>query len=383
MQEQKSLHLECICPQIGRWNEINIYPTEDGLSIFFKDINERKETEEELHKLSLIAKETTNPVWLMDRERKITWINEAFTRAFGYTPDEAIGRKTKDLLRGPESDMEVVAQLYRAQDEGKEFRGEITSYTKSKEKLFMQVICQPLFDEKGAVSQYFSLQIDLTERKKLDAELKAQQRRINAAVIAAQEGERAQLGQELHDNVNQVLTTVKLYTELCRDGIGQTQEIMNKSVKLLQESISEIRSLSKRLSAPSLGNIRLKDSVKELVDSVAATNKVSITLDTKGIDSTKVDQEVHLGLYRIIQEHLTNILKHADAANVQIRMDATDSELRLEITDDGKGFDTKKKRRGIGISNMITRTEALNGKFDIQSKPNHGCKLLVNLPWRA
>lgn len=380
IKEGPSLHEEYICPQHNIWTELSIYPSDEGYSVFFKNIDDRKRAEVELRRLSHLAKETTNPVWIMDRDKTITWINDAFTRVWGYTSEEAVGRQAKDLLRGPETNLDTIRQMYTAMEEGKEFRGELTNYTKNRDMLYVQTICQPVFDENGVITQYFTLNIDLTDRRQLEAELQAQQNKIQAAVIAAQEGERAQLGQELHDNVNQVLTTVKLYTELCRDGIGNTSEMMNKSVRLLQESIDEIRSLSKRLSAPSLGSIRLKDSVKELADAVADTHKVNITLKAEDIDCLDIAHEVHLGVYRILQEQFTNILKHAEATQVDIRLDVHDRELVIHVRDNGKGFDTKKKTKGIGIVNMAQRANALNGKLHIITAPGAGCELVVRLP---
>ena len=179
---------------------------------------------------------------------------------------------------------------------------------------------------------------------------------------------------------NQVLTTVKLYQELCLSGIGSSEELITKSIQLLQESINEIRSLSKRLSAPTLGKIKLKDSLNELVDAIAATNRIQIEVDTSQIDNLDVGQDVHLALYRIMQEHLTNILKHASAEQVFITMTLEEGELVLKIMDDGKGFDIRQKRNGIGISNMTTRAESVQGRLVVNSAPGMGCVLMAYIP---
>jgi PAS domain S-box-containing protein len=381
LHDHQPYHSEFICPQNGRWTEINIYPSAEGLTVFFKDIDQRKRTEEELQKLSIIAQQTNNIVMITGADGKITWVNDAFTKISGYTLSEAFGLYPGEFLRGPESDPNVTAYIDSRIAKAEPFTIETLNYTKNKEKFWVEMHCQPVKDEYGKAVQYFSIQTDITERKKLEAELQAQQKRTTAAVIDAQEKERALVGQELHDNVNQVLTTVKLYTELCRDGIGNTQEIQDKSIKLLQDSINEIRSLSKRLSAPSLGNIRLKDSIKELVDAVAATGKIALHLDVSGIDHLELAHEVHLGLYRILQEHLTNILKHAAANEVHILLCIMNGKLVLRVADDGKGFDTQQYRKGIGIANMTTRAEALKGTLSIDSAPGAGCRLVVHLPW--
>lgn len=506
-KEQKPFHKEFQDPVKQIWLDVSIYPSTEGLSVFVTDITEERKEEEQVRRLSLIATETSNAVCYADRESKITWINAAFTRMTGYSPDEAIGRKTSELLSGPETSEETIHLLKECYLHKQSFHTEMINYKKDGEKFWVELYGQPLFDRKGNVEQYFCIRTDITERKKseeelrklslvaqltdnivsltspdhkiiwvndaftritgytaeevigktatevydgpetdahtlnyvnerwsdcqpfhievlnykkngesywaevasypvfdakgklqhffsiasditerrkmqqvLDEEKEKRQQMITAAVIAAQEKERGQVGRELHDNVNQVLTTVKLYTELCGDGVGDTKEMLNKSIKFLQQSIDEIRSLSKRLSAPTLGNIRLKDSVKELLDTISATNKIAIHVNDSAIGSLEIKQEIHLAIYRIIQEQLTNILKYAEAQNVDVNFNVSNRTLILQIKDDGKGFDPAQKRNGVGITNMITRAQSQKGKLKITSAPGTGCEVKVSFP---
>ncbi|MDB5196893.1 MAG: Signal transduction histidine kinase, partial [Flaviaesturariibacter sp.] len=219
------------------------------------------------------------------------------------------------------------------------------------------------------------------QKSALAAETAQRQRVITEAVIKAQEAERSSIGLELHDNVNQILTTVKLHNEMVLDGIGDSQILLHKSSRYLQECINEIRSLSKRLSAPTLGKITLEESVRDLVESVNSTNKIKITLDVNGLRSPGISQEIHLALYRIMQEQLNNILKHAEATYVQVVLAQTSTTLTLSISDDGKGFDAQKKTAGIGIVNMRTRAENLNGRFQLAGTPGTGSQLTVEIPF--
>ena len=372
------------------WADISCHPIFDEhgqLKQFFSiatDITERKKAEEEMSKLALIIKQTDNLVLLCDQEGMIKWANDAFIQKTGYAQDEIIGQSPVNLLSGPETDLKAIEYLRSKYRKGEPFHLEVLSYTKNKEKFWIENTCQAVLDAHGEVKELFSIMTDVTERKlleeKLELEREIRQRKIAAAVIQAQEREQAHVSRELHDNVNQVLTTVKLYAELCRDGIGDTKAMLDKTRHLLQECIDEIRSLSKRLSAPSLGNIKLKESIKDLVDTVAVTNKISVSLDAYGIEGLEVDQKVHLALYRILQEQLTNILRHAQATEVQITVDFFDGALCLQVTDNGKGFDPKQKREGIGLTNMIFRAENLGGTLTITSAPAKGCKLMAHIP---
>ncbi len=372
------------------WAEVSCQPILDECSevqYFFSiatDITERKKAQEEVRKLSLIVKETINLVLMADAQGRITWVNNAFVLKSGYSLEEAVGRRPADLLWGPETDPDT-NRLILEQTHSRDFiHAEILNYTKAGEKFWVEFHAQPVYDEKGKVTQYFGIGTDITERKQLQEQLlqeqKNRQQMITTAAIKAQENERALVGRELHDNVNQVLTTVKLYQELCLNGMDNSEVLIRKSIDLLMHSINEIRSLSKQLSAPSLSDIKLKDSVMELIERINFTNKVGITLCATSLDELNVDKDLHLVIYRILQEHLTNILKHANAYNVSICFDILDDNLVLKVTDDGKGFDTKKKSSGIGILNMTSRAESLKGSLTINSAPGLGCVLLVRLP---
>lgn len=218
------------------------------------------------------------------------------------------------------------------------------------------------------------------QKAALEEETLQRQKIVTESVIKAQEIERSVIGLELHDNVNQVLTTVKLQVEMAKDGLGDPGVILTKAVKHLQECIAEIRSLSKRLSAPTLGKISVKESVIDLVESINLLNKTQVSYSFEGLNTSTIDQEVHLTIYRIVQEQLNNILKHSGALEASIQIVQKENKLHLSIRDNGKGFDINNKLSGIGIMNMRTRAENLNGSFSISSRPDEGCRLQVVIP---
>jgi PAS domain S-box-containing protein len=371
-------------PFSAKWFELRAYRTRQGITVFFRDVTGRKAAEEELQKLSLIARETTNPVIIYDRRQTVQWVNNAFLHLSGYTLEECVGRSISDICDGPGTDPEIVRYVQQQVDRCQPYRVEALNYKKNGDTYWSDVSCQPVFNEHGDVVQYFSIASDITERKALAQQLEREQRerqnKITAATLKAQEQERSAVSQELHDNVNQVLTTVKLYTEMVRDGVVDPEAVLDKCAGLLQDSINEIRSLSKRLSAPSLGRIRLADSVKELMDAVTATRKFAVELDTRSVADLEVSHDLHLAVYRILQEHLTNVLKHAGAGKVTVTLNCQEDHIHLRVVDDGKGFTPSRKHNGIGIANMITRAESLNGTLSLLSAPGKGCELVVSIP---
>ena len=155
---------------------------------------------------------------------------------------------------------------------------------------------------------------------------------------------------------------------------------MEKAINLLQSAIDEIRKLSKRLSASFDTEMDLEDAVKELVETVSTANKLGITIHTDLSKTKSRSPEVELAIYRILQEHLTNVTKHAGASHVEVTLRQSEEELTLVVTDDGKGFDPGQKAEGVGLANMRSRAESLAGVFNIESQPGKGTTLFVQLP---
>ncbi|RYZ23129.1 MAG: hypothetical protein EOO16_06345 [Chitinophagaceae bacterium] len=247
--------------------------------------------------------------------------------------------------------------------------------------LLMWVIARNYRRNQRNLAEVTALNRHIREQQQaLELETARRQQLVMEAVIAAQESERSAIGLELHDNINQVLTTVKLHNEMVLDGIGEPKAVLQRSTVYLQQCINEIRALSKRLSAPTLGKISLCDSVAELVQSINLTGKISIRNECTGLPAAAVRQEVHLAVYRIIQEALNNVLKHAAAseADLSLRL-REDGTLQLTLTDNGQGYRAG-RGDGIGVTNMRTRAESLGGTFYIGPGKPRGCRVEVLIP---
>ena len=157
--------------------------------------------------------------------------------------------------------------------------------------------------------------MDITERKKLEAELAEQkinkQREITEATIQAQEKERSELGKELHDNINQILSTTKLYIDMALTETDIREELLQKTYRNISSAIEEIRMLSKSLVPPSLGDIGLKEAVSELIASLNISQRIKLTLKTTGMETVDMPDNIKLMAYRIVQEQVNNIIKHS------------------------------------------------------------------------
>ena len=147
------------------------------------------------------------------------------------------------------------------------------------------------------------------------------QKQITEAVILAQEKERTEIGKELHDNVNQILGAGNLYINTAMTDEEMRQELLERSTQLVSNAINEIRKISKSLITPGLREIGLIESIGDVMDDLKlAKNKMVIDLDLQNISEEQIEDRRKLTLFRIVQEQLNNIVKHAEATRVLIRL---------------------------------------------------------------
>ena len=192
-------------------------------------------------------------------------------------------------------------------------------------------------------------------------------------VFNAQEGERKKLGEELHDNINQLLGVVKLYIEHAQVNPAAKDEMLKKSSEYLLQVINEIRGLSKSLISPTLKDIGLLASVYDLIESIQQTKMIEIDLVADTFDENQLTDVKKLLIYRILQEQLNNILKHSKAEHVTIEIAQRAGSVCVKVEDDGMGFDVNHVRPGLGLKNIRHRLEMFRGEMNVVSAPGNGC----------
>ncbi|TCJ14597.1 PAS domain S-box protein [Flaviaesturariibacter flavus] len=348
-----------------------------------QDITRLKQEATELKKLSLVAEKTVNAVVMTDSGQRITWVNQAFTDITGYSLEEALGKRPDKLLHGPRTSPKTKAYLRDQIRKGLPFQCDILKYSKSGKEFWVEVKGQPILNERGEVEQFFAIQTDITERielQQLVVEEKIEaQREITKAMIQAQEKERSEIGKELHDNVNQILTTIKLYLENIRHFPGQRDLFIDKGLALTQKAMEESRSLAHRLVAPALGDGSFRLTIEELLGHYQLLNLFTVDFAFT-VCEEKLGTSFRLAIYRIIQECLTNVVKHAKATRVTVSILYEDQLVKLIISDNGLGFDASAKSGGIGFVNMRNRASLFKGEVQVNATPETGCTINVFFP---
>jgi PAS domain S-box-containing protein len=350
-----------------------------GIVTNSRDITDKKRIIDELAILSLVAKETTNAVFIADMEGKITWINESFTKITEYTLSEIVGKEFS-ILYGEESDSKTVEYLSQKIKYKEPFDCEIINYSKSGRKYWIQMTGQCMHDENENCIKYFSIQTDITEkilmREKMAEEKVSKLKEITDAVISARENERQEIGKELHDNINQILSATKLCIELAKtsDGINR-KELLAKSTSNIMTAIEEIRKLSKNLETQSIKDLGLCGSIRVLLEDAMMVNPIKFEFVHHEISEDDLNERLKLNIFRIVQEQLQNVIKHSNATQAAVYLDGNNNEVELLISDNGRGFDISRQRMGLGIKNIIARADTHNGKVTIDSEPGRGTRV--------
>ncbi|MDO6431126.1 PAS domain S-box protein [Flavitalea sp. BT771] len=225
---------------------------------------------------------------------------------------------------------------------------------------------------------------DISKTQKLEEilewELRVKKNELTEAVVEARETERSDIGKELHDNVNQILAASMLYLDMARKDIKNGEIYLIHSSEYMFTAIEEIRKLTKGLMTDK--DFRLCAEIEHIARDTMKIYPVRIRCILKPSMEKTMSSKFKLNTYRIVQEQLNNILKHAGASEIQITMSETKAGFVLSILDNGIGFDItkKKKNAGIGISNIISRAELFRGKASFITAPGNGCKLILTFP---
>lgn len=204
---------------------------------------------------------------------------------------------------------------------------------------------------------------------------------VAEAVVDAQEKERADIAFELHDNVSQILSTVRLYLDLAIISEKDRVPLLQRSSTGLANAVNEINKLSHSLVPSSVNDLGLVASIDDMINSLQHVQRIKAEFYHAG--NVEVMSEKHKRvLFRIIQEQVTNVLKHAEASSLTIELVSEPSSISLTISDDGKGVDrdSLKYKKGVGLYNIANRAELFNGKLSIITSPGEGFRLNVLIP---
>ncbi|MEO5684325.1 MAG: PAS domain-containing protein [Chitinophagaceae bacterium] len=241
-----------------------------------------------------------------------------------------------------------------------------------------------LRNEAGKAYRIIGSMHDISKEKvleeKLAQEIRLREKQIADATEDAKNSERSDIGKELHDNINQLLGASRMYLQMARRGGENSNMYIARSSEYTLTAIEEIRKLTKGLITDTIKTLGLGEAIDTIVRDTMEVHPVEISSCTDSFIEAGVHDKFKLNVFRIVQEQLNNILKHASATKVSIRLSQNKSAIVLHMSDNGVGFDTGIKQEGIGLANIKSRAASFNGTADFVSRPGKGCVLLVTFP---
>lgn len=345
--------------------------------------------------LSLVSSLPDALVLVAVPERTIAAFNPAAERVFGYPPDEVLGRSTRLLHVDEESfrrfdreSQRVLARehIYRGRFQMRSADGRIfdTEHT----------VC--LVDEgKGEPRYAVSLVRDVTEQVEREETLREQRRmlrKLNRRLQEAQEEERRSLSRDLHDHMGQELTSLDLglralasQAEKERVGSEKAKEIVGECRRTVKRLEDLVRSIMVDLRPPMLDDLGLVPAARWYLGHRLKDAEIEPELVVPGPVGALRD-EVQTAAFRVLQESLSNVIRHAGASRVEVRIEILGGDLHLQVADDGKGFalDESTGRQAdsesLGLMGMAERAEFLGGDLAIDTEPGRGTRVMLRLP---
>ena len=357
------------------------------------DITARKKAEEELQESNERFKYATQAasdiIWELDFDNRETLVHEGMEKLYGPSLDLDWQIAQSSNFVFP-ADRERVRDGFRAarnDPQRMHWQDEYRIYNKDAQLL--NIINNAIFirDNNGRALRAIGAITDITERKKLEEELidrqRREQQRLTAIALEAQEKERNTIGEELHDNVNQILVGAKLLLSMIKNNPEKHLDMIGTCIGHIQNAIEENRKIAHELSTPDFGEQSLSELIVQLTQTMLGHSGVEVDVINKELNESLLSDELKLTIYRIAQEQCTNIVKYAEARLVTIEVITHNNLLHLRITDDGRGMDSSSNSGGIGLRNMKGRASIYNGNISIHTAPGQGFTLMVDIPLRT
>lgn len=356
-----------------------------------KEIEERLSTtralEESEERFRSIFESTTLGIKLLDLEGNLLQINPAFGRMIGYSEAEILGKKIFSFMVSSDSKRGEKFFSDITNNGPTDFRYEHRLLHKDGSIIWVNTTFTGIKQNGDGETPAFIVGIaeNITEQKRIELEMVDLKNRLQGNI----EMERLRLAQELHDGPMQELYSAIYQIEGLRKQVNPEAEKELIHLKMdLQNILQELRNSAKELRPPTISNFGLEKAIRSHVEDIQEKNPdIQIDLNLAQ-DRQYLPEDIRLALFRVFQQSLTNVLRHAEAKNVQVQFSFDAEGAYLEIVDDGKGFVVPKSwvefaRQGhYGLAGAAERVDLLGGTFAVESQPGQGTTIRVAVPYK-
>ncbi len=299
----------------------------------------------------------------------LTFVNQAYANTFGIEPDKLIGRSFLDFVPAKEHEsIKMLLSRFDASNPTVTYRHRVELPDGSTG--WQEWTDYAFFDDEGSLTSFQSVGRDITNEMLL-----------SKALEKSEEKERRLIARDLHDHIGQMLAYVKLRIE---NGIAitdhtTTNNLCHEILDLVTDCMQELRKVSRRVVAGFVKDEPLVETIRSLAESFEYIAKVKVKVDIVNVKES-MNPEAKSNIYRIIQEAITNILKHAEATEVSIRLHSNSGFFNLSICDNGKGADIDSHMIKKGFVTMRHRVQSMQGEISFESEPGQFFKITIKLP---
>lgn len=340
-----------------------------------------KQLEEMLHQHALLIELSYEPIFVWDLHKGIVMWNRGSEDLYGFAKTEAIGRVSHELLLAvfPGSFEQYLTSLLH----DRRWSGELQHTTRDRRKVIVESRHQLI----KADGRWLVLETnrDITSRKQAEEA----QRRLLGRLVTVQEDERQRISHELHDRMGQHLSVLLLgldAVEACVQALPSVRQRVRKLRELTDHLGQNVHHLAWTLRPPDLDNEGLETAIENYVEEWSQLCGIAVDVHSRGFMQGRLPPHIETTLYRIMQEALTNVLKHARAQNVSVLLERRRDHVLLIVEDTGKGFDVEtvlgvpRGQSSLGVIGMQERTALIGGTLDIESTPGTGTTVFVRIP---
>jgi PAS domain S-box-containing protein len=318
------------------------------------------------------------PMWVVDDETLgFLAVNDAAVRLYGYSRDEFLGMTANRFLPHTRA--------------GSVFHGAFRHVRKNGEALEVDAVGH-LVGWRGRPARLVVIN-DISERlraqaalERVNRELELSHERLRALsrrLLEIQEEERGRLARDLHDDIGQALTALKIQVESLRlAAVDPAQRLrVDECVETIQSTLERVRQLSLSLRPPQLDDLGLAAALRSHLDRQARVAGLAPHFDADEAPH-EIAPDTETACFRVAQEAITNVLRHARARNLWVRLFDSGGRLALSVRDDGQGFDVRSVR-GLGLAGMEERTALAGGSLELHAFPGKGTVVLATFPLEA
>lgn len=356
-----------------------------GVLAIGRDVTQRKQAERELVLLNRALDNAFDATYLIDEELRFRYVNEAAARALGYSREELLSMSLLDV--DPNITREMMREMMEQTVAGGSFRAVESAHRRKNGEIFPVEVGATAFIYEGETLHLTTVR-DISDRKQAERELeesRQQLRQLAARREEVREEERKYIAREVHDELGQILTGLQLDVSMLDYKFGRTlpelHEHLKGSLDLVNKSLATARNVASALRPASL-DMGVVAAIEWVVGRFASNTGLDCEVHVcEEARDLMLEESTSLALFRITQESLTNIARHARANRVSVNIGIKGGECQLEIRDNGKGIDMDSIKEGsFGLVGIRERVHMLGGKLAIQGEPGMGTVIEVRIP---